>query len=792
MAANKLTKQSERVAFAKDLSFPKYKSTESLSYGSVDHTVEPVEAHEDAHTSFEPTQEENKLLPSGCSIRYSLPLARFTVLTTLLLFVDCIVTAVLWFTGGSGEYLTDSVINFSFETSIFDLLPLAIVRTLILVSIYWKLESTYMQQYESPLDYQLFLVKRVLHASAGAVQLVFTAYAFIKGGMILAAFVRSSKSAAMSATFYAALVCACVFSLAELLAYVLSFRTYKKLPKMRVRHIYNAVGVEVDVDGTPKKREASLVRIAVLAKPEFPLLSVGLFALLFSSGSQIVAPLFFGLVIDAAQTSIAKLNRVVVIMLLIYGVGALASMIRAWMFELAGQRFVARLRKDVFTAIIKQEIGFFDETRTGELTNRLASDTQVVQNAVTVNISMLVRYTFQIIGSLVLMFLLSAKLTAVLLAVVPAIAVGAVQYGKFLKSLRKKFQDELADANTTAEESMSNIRTVRSFCGERKAVREYGEKIGKSFSLGRRIAVLQGVFQGGVNVMAFGAITCVLWYGGNLLYANTQDSSEGITAGVLTSFLLFTLNVAMGFAFVSALYGEFMQAVGASIRLFELLDREPKVNNQGLCRLEELRAEVAFDDVHFTYPARPGSEVLKGVSFKVDIGSMVALVGPSGGGKSTIVSLIERFYDTNQGNIILGGSNITTLDSDWFRHKIAIVSQEPVLFSCSIRDNITYGKEASIDEATSALDSESEYLVQEAIDRAMDGRTVLVIAHRLSTVKTAALVIVIDKGIIVEQGTHEDLLARNGVYRKLVLRQLTSENASLTSEPQVDEDNGKK
>ncbi|CAH1801610.1 unnamed protein product, partial [Owenia fusiformis] len=446
-----------------------------------------------------------------------------------------------------------------------------------------------------------------------------------------------------------------------------------------------------------------------------------------------------------------------------------------------------------------------------------------------VNMSMLVRYILQIIGSLVFMFILNAKLTGVLLSVVPVVSLGAVQYGKFLKKMRQQFQDRLADASTTAEEAISSLRTVRTFAGETKVVDHYDVDVDKSYQVGKKLALATGVFEGVIGCLSSGAICLVLWYGGKLVF------EKELTAGILTAFLLYTLQVAIGFGLMSALYGDFMQAVGASVRIFQLLDRLPDIPTEGGSVYDCLQGDLQFNDVRFTYPSRPETEVLKGVSFNVSKGKMVALVGPSGGGKSTIVNLIERFYDPNSGTIQLGGMDLKTLDPVWFRKRISMVQQEPVLFACSIKDNIAYGKEATLeevieaakqsnahdfimtfeegydtlvgergvrlsggqkqrvaiarslimdpavlllDEATSALDAESEHLVQEAIDRAMMNRTVVIIAHRLSTVRSASQVIVIDQGKIAEQGTHSDLLQKGGIYKKLVLRQLIAGEAT--------------
>jgi len=251
----------------------------------------------------------------------------------------------------------------------------------------------------------------------------------------------------------------------------------------------------------------------------------------------------------------------------IYLAGAAASFVRSYLFTLAGQRLVARVRKQVFLAIVSQEIAFFDTTRTGELTNRLSSDTAVIQNACTVNLSMLARYIVQILGSIAIMVGVNWKLTLVLISVVPAVAICAVIYGKKVKQIRKDFQDRLADASTVAEESISCIRTVRTFSNEVKASDDYAVSITESYKQGALLALTQGGFAGLASALASIAILLVLWYGGTLVL-------EGeLTTGALTSFMLYTLTVAMAFAFLSSLYGDFMQALGASVRLFDLMDR---------------------------------------------------------------------------------------------------------------------------------------------------------------------------------------------------------------------------
>lgn len=378
-----------------------------------------------------------------------------------------------------------------------------------------------------------------------------------------------------------------------------SFVAMRRLKLMRILHTPNDTEAK-------RKPKVNLGRLMTLAKPELLLLLMASLALLASSGAQIAAPFFFGKVIQAAtEKGMKHLNETIVILALVYLGGALAALVRAWLFTLAGQRLVARIRKQLFNSILHQEVAFFDNNRTGELINRLSSDTQVIQNALTVNVSMLLRYIFQIVGSLVFMFTLSAKLTGVLISVVPIVGIGAQQYGSYVQGLRKKFQDELAAASATAEESIGNIRTVRSFSQERKAMGNYGTDINKSYKVGAKLALFSGLFQGVIGIIGQGAVVLVLWYGGNLV------NHGELNVGILTAFMLYTLNVAMAFAFLSSLYGDFMQAVGASVRMFQLMDRLPAINAEGGQKLHSVNQTIQFQEVCFAYPSRPDTDVLK-------------------------------------------------------------------------------------------------------------------------------------------------------------------------------------
>ncbi|XP_029638148.1 ABC transporter B family member 27 [Octopus sinensis] len=759
-----------------------------------------------------------------CKSFYTLPRFRYVNVIKGLLFIDGFLTAILWLTGGDSQYFVDNILQFHMRQSVFDLVLINEVKMVLLSIVYYFMELMSFRQIDQPFDVQVTKKKCLCHVTAISINLICFAYSVTKGGNILYAILNETNTyTPMHIEYNVLVITSIAFGLLQFLLSFYSFRAMRKLRAMRILHRFNDYGQEIDSEGHPVKKKANLKRVLLLASPEAGMLMIGFVALIISSIAQMLAPLFFGKVVDAALKSMDALNKTVLTLLGIYFGGSIASMVRCWIFNLAGQRLVARLRTDIFNNLICQEVAFYDKTRTGELTNRLSSDTQVLQNAVTVNVSMLLRYLLQIIGSLAVMFVLNPALTGVLLGVVPLVSFGAVQYGHYLKKLRKAFQDNLAEAGTAAEESISSLRTVRSFACENKVQQDYSEHIQKSYNIGKKLSAVQGTLDGSVGFISYAAICLVLWYGGKLVNEKT------VSPGLLTSFLLYTLQVAMAFAFLSSIYGDFMQAVGASSRVFELLDREPLISMEtGVCP-DKIDGAVEFCDVKFCYPSRPENEVLKGVSFKVESGNVIALVGPSGGGKSTIVNLIERFYDPDSGKIFLGGFHIKTLNPSWFRKQIAMVGQEPTLFACSIRDNIAFGRDSTpeeivdaakkanahnfimsfeegydtlvgergirlsggqkqrvaiaralimnpslllLDEATSALDAESEHLVQQAIDRALVGRTVIVIAHRLSTVRNAAQVLVIDKGCIVEQGTHDELLALNGVYKRLVVRQL--------------------
>ncbi|XP_030791149.1 ATP-binding cassette sub-family B member 10, mitochondrial isoform X2 [Rhinopithecus roxellana] len=566
----------------------------------------------------------------------------------------------------------------------------------------------------------------------------------------------------------------------------------------------------------------------------FRMLKAAVGFLTISSVISMSAPFFLGKIIDVIYTNPTvdysdNLTRLCLGLSGVFLCGAAANAIRVYLMQTSGQRIVNRLRTSLFSSILRQEVAFFDKTRTGELINRLSSDTELLGRSVTENLSDGLRAGAQASVGISMMFFISPNLATFVLSVVPPVSIIAVIYGRYLRKLTKVTQDSLAQATQLAEERIGNVRTVRAFGKEMTEREKYASKVDYVMQLARKEAFARAGFFGATGLSGNLIVLSVLYKGGLLM------GSAHMTVGELSSFLMYAFWVGISIGGLSSFYSELMKGLGAGGRLWELLEREPKLPfNEGVILNEKsFQGALEFKNVHFAYPARPEVPIFQDFSLSIPSGSVTALVGPSGSGKSTVLSLLLRLYDPASGTISLDGHDIRQLNPVWLRSKIGTVSQEPILFSCSIAENIAYGaddpssvtaeevqrvaevanavafirnfpqgfntvvgekgvllsggqkqriaiarallknpKILLLDEATSALDAENEHLVQEALDRLMDGRTVLVIAHRLSTIKNANMVAVLDQGKITEYGKHEELLSKpNGIYRKLMNKQ---------------------
>ncbi|XP_054297749.1 ATP-binding cassette sub-family B member 10, mitochondrial isoform X2 [Pongo pygmaeus] len=549
--------------------------------------------------------------------------------------------------------------------------------------------------------------------------------------------------------------------------------------------------------GLPEAR-----KLLGLAYPERRRLAAAVGFLTMSSVISMSAPFFLGKIIDVIYTSPTvdysdNLTRLCLGLSAVFLCGAAANAIRVYLMQTSGQRIVNRLRTSLFSSILRQEVAFFDKTRTGELINRLSSDTALLGRSVTENLSDGLRAGAQASVGISMMFFVSPNLATFVLSVVPPVSIIAVIYGRYLRKLTKVTQDSLAQATQLAEERIGNVRTVRAFGKEMTEIEKYAIKVDHVMQLARKEAFARAGFFGATGLSGNLIVLSVLYKGGLLM------GSAHMTVGELSSFLMYAFWVGI--------------SIGEGVILNE----------------KSFQGALEFKNVHFAYPARPEVPIFQDFSLSIPSGSVTALVGPSGSGKSTVLSLLLRLYDPASGTISLDGHDIRRLNPVWLRSKIGTVSQEPILFSCSIAENIAYGaddpssvtaeeiqrvaevanavafirnfpqgfntvvgekgvllsggqkqriaiarallknpKILLLDEATSALDAENEYLVQEALDRLMDGRTVLVIAHRLSTIKNANMVAVLDQGKITEYGKNEELLSKpNGIYRKLMNKQ---------------------
>ncbi|GFR75693.1 ATP-binding cassette sub-family B member 8, mitochondrial [Elysia marginata] len=522
---------------------------------------------------------------------------------------------------------------------------------------------------------------------------------------------------------------------------------------------------------------------------------------------------------------IAEIKLPALKLLGVYALQSLLTFCYITMLAVVGENMASRLRKQLFSALLQQDIEFFDSHKTGQLVDRLTTDVQDFKSSFKMTVSQGLKASTQSIGSIISLFMVSPKLTLIMLGVIPVVIVVGTTLGSVLRQMSRDAQEEVSRSTAVADEALGNIRTVRAFAMENKEYELYEKQIDKSKTKFIRLGFGIGLFQGGANLFLNGIVLGSLFAGGWLI------SNKEIKAGDLISFLVATQMVERSMAQMSLLLGHVVRGLTAGARVFEFIDNEPKIPISGGKKIpfHSLFGRIEFSNVTFHYPSRE-QLVLNDFNLQIPGGKVVALVGLSGGGKSTVAALLERFYDINQGQITLDGIDLRELDPSWLRgHAIGFINQEPVLFATTVMENIRYGRpdasdqeviEAArlanadafirgfpkgystilgergvtvsggqkqriaiaraliknpsiliLDEATSALDLESERLVQEALDKVVKGRTTLVIAHRLSTIRNADLIAVVSKGRIMEIGSHPDLYAKRGLYWELMKKQ---------------------
>ena len=579
-------------------------------------------------------------------------------------------------------------------------------------------------------------------------------------------------------------------------------------------------------DMSDNKKSQNMRRVVGLALPYWRELSIGMLFLIGGSGINLLFPEIIRRLLDSTNFNylVDNLSLVILGLIALIIIQGLCFYGRSYIFGFVGHKAVAGLRKQLYSSLVGQDVEFFDKNRAGDLVSRLASDTVLLQTAVSLNISVLIRYSIQVIVGIALMAWISVWLTLVLILILPILVGISAVLGKKLKSASKKMQEELGKANMIAEETLYGVRTVKAFAQEKNESSRYGQAIDATLAMAKIRAWVAAFFASFSSVLMNLAIVLVLGFGIYLLKLGT------ISMGSLTAFLLYGVIVAVSFAFIASTYSEFAQSLGAAERVFEIIDHKPIIEGRATTKSSLIsQGSVSFKNVSFSYPSRPEKAVLNNISFEVGSGQSIALVGPSGSGKTTIINLLLSFYNPSSGTICIDNVDISTMRPGEFREQVAIVAQDPEIFSVTIEEILRYGKPAAsmeelraacadanilefieslpsqfkthvgdkgvqlsggqrqrlaiarailknpkiliLDEATSSLDSANEALIQQALERIMRGRTTIVIAHRLSTVKNVDNILVLKDGSVTESGPHSSLIEQGGLYRQLVEKQ---------------------
>lgn len=591
-----------------------------------------------------------------------------------------------------------------------------------------------------------------------------------------------------------------------------------KINKQSIKKVFQLLGYLKPYQGKFYLGLAFLV-LSSLGSFLFPLLMGRLIdsgAEQLQSGSQMISK-------DTMAFIPKNIDTVALILLAVLFIQAIFSFFRITLFVEVAEKSLADIRRDTYFNMITLPMNFFAQRRVGELNSRLSADLSQIQDAITTNLAEMIRQAITLTGGIIFLVLVSGKLTLMLLAVLPVLVVVGVIFGRFIRKLSRSAQDKLAESNTVVEETLQGISNVKAFVNEAFEVRRYNKSIQEVVKIAMKGAKYRGVFASFIIFCLFGAIVSVVWYGAHLVQAGE------ISVGNMFTFILFSTFVGAAMGSFPELYATMQKAVGASERVLEILKEknEPISINEDTANIKNrIEGNLSFDRVVFSYPSRKEITVLNEVSFDAQAGEKVAIVGPSGAGKSTIASLILRFYEPENGQLLFDGKPSSQYSLTDIRKQVAIVPQDVLLFGGSIQENIAYGKlNASedelinaakqanahefimgfpegyhtlvgergiklsggqrqriaiarallknpailiLDEATSSLDSESERLVQEALEVLMRNRTSIIIAHRLATIREADKIVVLEKGKVIESGSHDELVQNEkGLYRYL-------------------------
>jgi ATP-binding cassette subfamily B protein len=592
----------------------------------------------------------------------------------------------------------------------------------------------------------------------------------------------------------------------------------------------NASAVTPDTEPNEKPRISrknikSFRRLFTYINPYKGTFIIGLFFLLLSTGTTLAFPYLASLLADVQNIApdqqthyLRQIGLAMIVLLVAQGV---FSYLRIVLFTIVSEGSMADLRRDLYNKLITLSIPFFEERRVGELTSRITSDVTQLQSAISINLAELLRQLATLLAGIVVIFYTSPKLTGIMLSTFPVGIAAAVGFGRYIRKLSRQTQDILADSNVIVEETLQSVQAVKAFTNEWYEAARYQKSMERFVAVAVHTSKFRGAFVSLLISVVFGGIILVLWFGATYVQAGDM------TIGELLRFMLYTLFIGGSIAGTADLFSNMQKAMGASERVFQVLDEQSEVQHLSPIKKETINGSIVYDNVQFSYPTRPDMAILRGLSLQIEPGQKIALVGHSGAGKSTVIQLLMRFYTASAGEIRINSVNINKFDITHLRANIGIVPQDVLLFGGTIAENIRYGRpnatdaevtEAAkranawefistfpdamqtmvgergvklsggqrqriaiarailkdpailiLDEATSSLDAESESLVQAALDELMKNRTTIIIAHRLATVRNVDCIYVLDEGRVAEAGTHTELSTKeSGIYQNLL------------------------